>query len=275
MPSPPASRFTDPRTVSRLYAGENRLTRRTSALHAAKTRGHNVNTVIPELLGITQSDRAILADIGCGRGSTALHLAREFTAARVIALDRSSPLLHAAQNRGRRQQTVIEPVLADFHALPLLDGCLQAAVAAFCLYHSATPIRAVAEIRRCLAPGARAVLVTKSVDSYRALDRLVESSGLDPGAQQRPSLYATFHSTNAAAVTTAVFNVLNLIHDEHEFHFPSAELIATYLSTSAKYDMPRDLASDIPELAAALQPHIPVDGLTVTSTVTYVVAVAP
>ncbi|MFE1591408.1 class I SAM-dependent methyltransferase [Nocardia sp. NPDC058705] len=58
-------------------------------------------------------------------------------------------------------------VRGDFHHPPLPDASFNVLVAAFCLYHSTRPADVVAEIAHCLAPGGRAILVTKSVDSYQ------------------------------------------------------------------------------------------------------------
>ena len=92
---------------------------------------------------------------------------------------------------------------ADFHHLPLTDAAYHAAVAVFCLYHSPHPARAIAEIARCLIPGGVAVLVTKSADSYHELDELLATTGLDPDATHRPSLYETADSTRLPALTAS------------------------------------------------------------------------
>src|SRR5436190_21370606 len=132
---------------------------------------------------------------------------------------------------------------ADFHRLPLPGDSVDVAIAAFCLYHSLRPADVVAEIARCLAPGGRAVLVTKSADSYQEIDQLIAASGrLDLEAAGRPSLYATFHSGNAANTTAAAMLVLQTQHQQQVFRFQHLDHFADYVATSPKYTLPAHLA---------------------------------
>jgi ubiquinone/menaquinone biosynthesis C-methylase UbiE len=108
----------------------------------------------------------MIADIGCGRGTTTCMLAGRLPQARIIAIDLSAALLGATRTRlpGTAQAGAAR---ADFHRLPLRDGACDLAVAAFCLYHSRSPERVIAEVARCLAPGGTAIIAVKSADSYR------------------------------------------------------------------------------------------------------------
>jgi|GEM_PF-3846518 len=67
-PSP----FLDPDIVRSLYELPDRLGRRTSALHQAKTHGRDVAVVIPTLLQQAHARYELILDIGCGRGTTTL-----------------------------------------------------------------------------------------------------------------------------------------------------------------------------------------------------------
>lgn len=163
---------------------------------------------------------------------------------------------------------------ADFHHLPFADGCLDVAVAAFCLYHSSRPSLVVAEVARSLVPGGRAVLVAKSADSYHELDALVAASGLDPAARRRPSLYASFHSGNAARIVGRQLVVRRVVHQRHIFRFTNLAHLAGYLATSPKYQLPT-AAADPQALGALLRSRLGERTVTTTSTVTYVEAVRP
>ena len=127
---------------------------------------------------------------------------------------------------------------ADFHRLPFPDGSCGLIVAAFCLYHSPDPASVVAEVARCLTCDGTAVIAVKSADSYRELDRLMAASGLDPAAENRPSLYQAAHSRNITDLAATGLSVRQVVHETHHFIFPTLADAAGYLATSPKYDLP-------------------------------------
>jgi ubiquinone/menaquinone biosynthesis C-methylase UbiE len=255
-------------SVPRLYATPDRLASRTDALHRAKISGRHVAKVIAELAPLTAS---VVADIGCGRGTTTAVLASRLSPSALIAVDASAALLAAARQRvpGARF------VCADFHSMPLANASCELVVAAFCLYHSREPRVVLAEIARCLVPGGTAILVTKSADSYRELDALVAATGLDPAATERPSLYETANSTNLPQLTREVLHVRGVIHERHRFRFADVDHLAEYLTTSPKYVLAGDSPHHPADIAAELGAHLPDGALTTSSTVTYVFASRP
>lgn len=267
--------FTDPAAHDHLYGAATRLARRTSALHAAKIAGADASATIAELAAEHRPDAAVVADIGCGRGSTALHLAQRLPAARLVTIDRSANLLHGAIKRLTQVGARPVAVCADFHHLPVIGDRVDISAAAFCLYHSTRPAQVVAEIARCLTRRGVAVFATKSADSYCELDALVADSGLDPRARDRPSLYATFHSRNAADAVGAHLRVRRVEHQRHVFRFRNLRHVAEYLATTPKYRLPSDLATDAGRLGEALRARVMDRPVTATSTVTYLVATRP
>jgi len=271
-----ASPFTDPALVhGALYAQPDRLAQRTGALHAAKIRGSDAADTIADLAVRHQLRAATLVDIGCGRGATTVRLAHRYRTARLLAVDRSPALLGATAARLPDDRHRLLILTVDFHHLPLRANSVDLAIAAFCLYHSERPAEVLAEIRRCLVPGGRAVMVTKSADSYRDMDKAVAASGLDPDADTRPSLYAAFHSGNAAAITATALSVEQVLHEEHAFRFQNLDHLAAYLVTSPKYHVPPHLTVNPDALAAELRRRLPDTPATTTSTITYVVARRP
>ncbi|WP_422738626.1 class I SAM-dependent methyltransferase [Micromonospora sp. WMMD729] len=269
-----ANPFLDPTLVhGDLYRGNGRLADRTKALHRAKISGSDVADTIAGLLAARVPTGATVLDIGCGRGTTTLRLADRLRPRQLIAVDASTALLRTTRDRLGDSGPLGSVVCADFHHLPLPDSLADAAVAAFCLYHSPTPDLAVAEIARCLRPGGTAALVTKSLDSYAELDRLLQAAGLDPDATSRPSLYESFHSGNLHTITATHLTVLDIQHEEHIFHFADATHLARYLATTPKYRIA--LTGGNPALAAALQQRLAPPPYTTRSTVSYAVAVRP
>ena len=267
------SPFTDPRQVSgSLYASAGRITQRTGALHHARLSGRHAAEVIADLAAEAVTAGApVIADVGCGRGTTTCLLAGRFPRAQIIAVDLSAALLATARSRVAVAAGA-GAARADFHRLPFKDGACDLAIAAFCLYHSPFPGQVIAEVARCLAPGGTAVIAVKSADSYRELDQLMAASGLDPDALGRPSLYETAHSGNIARLAAASLDVRQVIHETHAFKFPVLADLAEYLATSPKYGLPRSLTNDVARLTAELRRRLPDDPLTMTSLVTYVVA---
>ncbi|GII34625.1 hypothetical protein Pmi06nite_80670 [Planotetraspora mira] len=265
--------FLDPAAQAHLYGDGARLAARTSALHKAKTHGRPVADVIADLaITFLPSPRqALVVDLGCGRGTSSRVLAERVRPQRLIAIDASAAMLTAARSRLETSTRVVF-VQADFHQLPLPDGSCTAVVAAFCLYHAQNPRIVLKEIARTLVPGGVAVLVTKSIDSYRALDLLVAAAGLDPQAPERSSLYTAAHSGNLAELTAPVLRPVHLEHEEHRFSFSGLDHVAEYAATNPKYRLPTGVRGDAAAIAAALRTQLPDEPVHTTSTVTYLVA---
>ncbi|WNV84927.1 class I SAM-dependent methyltransferase [Umezawaea sp. Da 62-37] len=272
----PATPFTDPDLVAGpLYATSGRLAQRTGALHAAKISGDDATTTIVNLAARLVPDAAVVCDIGCGRGTTTVHLAQRLAPKRLIAVDQSPALLATVADRMADAGLAVETVRADFHHLPLAEASVDIAVAAFCLYHSTHPENVMAEIARCLTPGGRAVVATKSADSYHEIDQLIADAGLAPQATSQPSLYESFHSANAAQIAATSLQVGHVVHQQHVFRFSGLDHLAEYLATSPKYRLPGHLVGEAGALADELRRRLPDHPVTTTSTVTYVTAACP
>jgi SAM-dependent methyltransferase len=219
---------------------------------------------------------ARVADIGCGRGTTTVRLARQYPTAAVIAVDQSPALLAVVGDRLRAQNREPHLVEADFHRLP--DGVrdIDLAVMAFCLYHSPHPEQALTAIASRLAPGGSLIVTTRSADSYHEISAALAASGLDPQATSRPSLYQSFHTGNAAeALTTAGLVTRRRLDQHHNFRFADAGHLAEYVATCPQYRLPPELTADPAALAAALRARLSDTAVTTTSTVTYLVAARP
>jgi ubiquinone/menaquinone biosynthesis C-methylase UbiE len=265
--------FLDPAMRSQLYGSPERISRRTDALLAAKITGRNAADVIADLATAALHPRPVhlaIMDVGCGRGSTTRRLAERLRPDTLIAVDAARALLADARARLGTRHGLIW-VGADFHQLPLPTARLDLAVAAFCLYHSAQPAVAVAELARCLRPGGALILVTKSADSYAELDDLVAAAGLDPAAASRPSLYETFSSQNLLDTLPADLHVEHLIHQTHRFRFQDLAHAARYLATSPKYQLPAEIRGSPDALTRTLAAAVPDRPVHATSTVSYAV----
>jgi len=114
----------------------------------------------PELV-----DRLVL-DVGAGTGAVSRRLVA--AGAHVIAVDASwSMLAHQAAGRP-------PAVVGDINRLPLVDGAVDGAAAAFVLNHVADPVAALTELRRVVGPGG---FVVASV--FSAADPSAAKSAID------------------------------------------------------------------------------------------------
>jgi ubiquinone/menaquinone biosynthesis C-methylase UbiE len=98
----------------------------------------------------------IVGDLGCGTGQTTAALAA--FVARVIAVDGSAAMLHAAKKRLHGIDNV-ELRRGDLESLPIDEARLDAATLMLVLHHIAEPERALAEVARVVKPGGRAMVV--------------------------------------------------------------------------------------------------------------------
>ncbi|MBT2234448.1 class I SAM-dependent methyltransferase [Nonomuraea sp. NEAU-A123] len=271
--------FTHRAVTSDLYRDGSRLAARTSALHRAKVQGRPVAEVIADLAADELADprQAVVADIGCGRGTSTRILAERLRPRRLLAIDASAAMLAAARAQIRCAQladasTAITYVRADFHRLPVANASCALVVAAFCLYHAPDPRPVISEIGRMLSPAGIAILATKSADSYRSLDHLVATAGIDPRAELRPSLYETAHGGNLETLIAPSLAIIRVEHEEHRFAFTGLDHVAAYLATSPKYELPPSMAADPDAIATALRARIEDGPVVATSTITYLIA---
>jgi ArsR family transcriptional regulator len=108
-----------------------------------------------------------VADLGCGTGNAAEHLAP--CVAHVYAVDQSETMLNAARKRLDGLDNV-SFVRSDLERLSLDDASVDAAVTILVLHHMAEPHLAINEVARILRPGGVALvvdMVRHERDEYR------------------------------------------------------------------------------------------------------------
>ena len=98
----------------------------------------------------------VVGDLGCGTGQASAALAP--FVARVIAVDASAAMLHAAKKRLNGFENV-ELRRGDLEALPIDDRKLDAAAMVLVLHHVPEPEAALVEVARVVKPGGRLLLV--------------------------------------------------------------------------------------------------------------------
>ena len=99
-----------------------------------------------------------VADLGCGDGYLTIEASR--WASRVIAIDRSRPVLERAralaQRRGVRNITWRQ---GEIERLPLRDGAVDVAILSQALHHARNPGHAISEAARIVSPGGRVLVL--------------------------------------------------------------------------------------------------------------------
>jgi demethylmenaquinone methyltransferase/2-methoxy-6-polyprenyl-1,4-benzoquinol methylase len=137
----------------------------------------------------------VAIDVGAGTGDLALGLIRaSHASSRVIGLDIAPRMLSLSRARLANAGQRYRAVLATAEALPLADASVERAISGFTLRNVADLPRALAEMRRVLRPGGRAVLLELSHPPSRAfaplyrwyfealLPRIAAALGGDPDA---------------------------------------------------------------------------------------------
>ena len=99
-----------------------------------------------------------VADLGCGDGYLAVEASR--WASRVIAIDRSRPVLERARGLARRRGVRnITWRQGEIERVPLRDASVDLALLSQALHHAADPAQAVSEAARIVVPGGRVLIL--------------------------------------------------------------------------------------------------------------------
>jgi 2-polyprenyl-3-methyl-5-hydroxy-6-metoxy-1,4-benzoquinol methylase len=112
-------------------------------------------------------ERRVL-DVGTGTGRAAIGLAR--AGARVVGVDASMQMTRVARHRATQAGVAVDLGLADAHALPFADQCVDAAVCLRVIMHAIDWRRSVAEL--CRVSRWRVVVDFPSSRSVAAIESL-------------------------------------------------------------------------------------------------------
>jgi demethylmenaquinone methyltransferase/2-methoxy-6-polyprenyl-1,4-benzoquinol methylase len=105
-----------------------------------------------------RKERPRLLDLCCGTGDMTFR-AGEMKAGRVVGADFTIPMLAVARRRAHSAGARPDFVAADALCLPFRDASFDAITVGYGLRNIADPRLALAEMRRVLAPGGRAVVL--------------------------------------------------------------------------------------------------------------------
>lgn len=111
-------------------------------------------------LGLGTSTRPLRwLDLCCGTGDIGFRAEGARPGARVVGLDFTFPMLTVARQRGRTAGSLARFVQGDALNLPFADRSFEAISVGYGLRNLADIPRGLAEMRRVLAPGGRAVVL--------------------------------------------------------------------------------------------------------------------
>jgi ubiquinone/menaquinone biosynthesis C-methylase UbiE len=132
---------------------------------------------LTELAEIREGDRVL--DVACGTGIVARHAAeRAGAAGAVVALDLNEDMLRVARSASAAIRPAIEWRQGNAAELPFPDEAFDAVCCEQAIQFFSDPVKALGEMRRVMAPGARAaVSVCRPIEyapAYGALARLLD-----------------------------------------------------------------------------------------------------
>jgi SAM-dependent methyltransferase len=122
---------------------------------------------------------AVLVDIGCGSGNLTFEGGR--SARLAVGLDASRPSLRFCAGRSAGTRCTFAGAYVE--ALPLVDGCADAALLVEVVEHLEAPEGALAEVLRVLRPGGQLLVTTPNYafpSLWPALEWFVDHSGRVP-----------------------------------------------------------------------------------------------
>jgi len=110
-------------------------------------------------------------DVGCGTGDIAMEILRRSPGSEVIGIDPSHRMLDLAAERARRAglSDGLALRVGDATELAFPDASFAGVVTAFCIRNITRRARALAQMRRVLAPGGRLVILELTVPDGRVL----------------------------------------------------------------------------------------------------------
>lgn len=133
------------------------------------------------------SDGLIVLDVGCGTGTLAVRLARDFPAVRVFGIDPDPLALKRARRKAERARASILFGRGFAEQLPFADQSFDRVFSSMMFHHLPGDVRsaALAEIRRVLRPAGRLELVDFAGGAHNTLAQLMHGNQLDAAVEDK------------------------------------------------------------------------------------------
>jgi SAM-dependent methyltransferase len=164
---------------------------------------------------------ARVCELGFGSGWLLRELTRRLPQAILHGVDMSAAALSDAQATFAGRVTLVR---SDMERLPLRDGAFDVVATCWTLYFMNDIEAALAEIRRCLAPGGRVVAATVAPDHMREYDELAaESMHATLGRSPEPDIGLRFDLETGAPYMRRVFEHVELREWRGSMDLPDVE----------------------------------------------------
>jgi ubiquinone/menaquinone biosynthesis C-methylase UbiE len=154
---------------------------------------HGTETLIADILDAPAlAPGLLLLDVGCGPGEWHAALATGNSRGSHVGLDLMPGILDAARRTGDKLEPRPRLMCGDAQALPLAPATFDRVLCSGVLYHVPDCRQALAEMRRVLRPGGRAVISTNGANTMARLYQLHAEAARAPavraGARQAHSV---------------------------------------------------------------------------------------
>jgi len=126
--------------------------------------GRQVRRDLKRLMGAVPEARRAL-DVACGTGYLAIGIAYAGIAAEVHATDLSPKMLERCRDNAAAVGATVQTALSDAERLPYADDSFDLVCARGALHHVPSPLEALCEMRRVLAPGGTAIVLAEPTPS--------------------------------------------------------------------------------------------------------------
>lgn len=220
---------TDPTYLTYQYADSEKLRIRQEAHRLYSENPEDFLAWVVDLLDPQPGER--VADVGCGPGIYHPLLARR--GAVVIGVDPSPGMVGDVARQAGEGGWNVWPIQASAEALPLAAASVDRLMANHMLYHVPDQRAALAEMRRVLKPGGRALLATNAGDHSQRLLALHREVARSLGYTPQPggSLSDRF-TLDHGELVRQVFPQVRVAILRDAFRFPTVESVLRYYATA-------------------------------------------
>jgi ubiquinone/menaquinone biosynthesis C-methylase UbiE len=131
------------------------------------------------------SDGMAVLDVGCGTGTLAVRVAREYPGVSVIGIDPDPLALQRARRKAARARAAVDFDQAFVEHLPFAGESFDRVFSSMMLHHLPRDVRSAAltEIARVLRGGGRLELVDFAGGAHNALAQLMHGNQLNAAAE--------------------------------------------------------------------------------------------
>jgi SAM-dependent methyltransferase len=170
-----------------------------------------------------------VVDVGCGNGRYLAHLRDAGHDGPVVGMDISAGMLAGIAGE-HPEQAVAQ---GDAAKLPFRDGCADVALAMHMLYHVPAPERAVAELRRVVRPGGRALVLLNGRGGLAELRRLVRDAAAPLGLEIHPSVLQRLDVDGGRELLGAAFSKIDVEEVSSTLVVPSPAPVVAYVASTS------------------------------------------